>query len=70
MTNMSYCRFRNTLIDLQDCAEELETMYDNGYCDLDQEEIQAAIHLIEQCENILSVSDDYLDLLYAKRRVR
>ena len=26
MSNMSYCRFRNTLLDLQDCAAELERL--------------------------------------------
>lgn len=68
MTNMSYCRFRNTLIDLTDCYNALEQMYDDSYCDLDPEEAEAAILLIEQCEEILSVSNDYLDLLLPKRR--
>ena len=46
MGNMSYCRFRNTLIDLQDC-------YDNmgeGISDLEK---IAKENLIELCKEIV-----------------
>ena len=43
MANMSYCRFRNTLPDLQDCYENMDEM------DLDEEEFRARIRLIELC---------------------
>lgn len=46
MSNMSYCRFRNTLLDLQDCEEHL---YDE---DLSPEEEKARKKLIVLCSNI------------------
>jgi hypothetical protein len=52
MSNMSYCRFRNTLQDLQDC---LDSMDDN---DLSPEEEKAKTRLIRLCERIAS---DYGD---------
>jgi hypothetical protein len=49
MSNMSYCRFRNTLGDLGDCAEGL----DMGDCeDLCEEESRAKTRLIELCQRI------------------
>jgi len=45
MGNMSYCRFRNTARDLQDC-------YDNLDNDLSEEEKQARERLIELCKDI------------------
>lgn len=48
MSNMSYCKFRNTLPDLQDCAN---TLYDSGgnISDLCEEEQTAARALIRLC---------------------
>lgn len=46
MSNMSYCRFRNTLKDLQDCEEHL------GDLDLDEEEEEAAEKLVMLCRKI------------------
>lgn len=48
MSNMSYCKFCNTLLDLQDCAY---TLYDLGgnISDLDEEEQTAAHALIRLC---------------------
>lgn len=48
MSNMSYCRFGNTVIDLQDC-------YDNLFEDLEElskEEKEAREQLIALCHNI------------------
>ncbi len=46
MSNMSYCRFRNTLPDLRDCA-------DNMWDELeDQEEEAARKRLIALCKKI------------------
>lgn len=42
MANMSYCRFRNTLMDLQDCYEHMD---DN----LSEEEAQDKKILIKIC---------------------
>ena len=39
MANMSYCRFQNTLTDLEDCLEELAN---NGLDNLSEDEKKAA----------------------------
>lgn len=46
MANMSYCRFRNTVADLQDCVDHMEGVLD------DDEEIRARNRLIKLCERI------------------
>jgi hypothetical protein len=50
MGNMSYCRFRNTLPDLQDCYENMDDE------DTDEEEKKAREHLIRLCWRIV---DEY-----------
>ncbi len=49
MSNMSYCRFQNTLTDLEDC---LEVLANNGLDDLSDEEVKAAERLIKICTEI------------------
>lgn len=51
MPNMSYCRFQNTLDDLQDC-------YDNMDEDLDAYEADAREKLIKLC---VAIAQDYGD---------
>ena len=46
MSNMSYCRFVNTVSDLQDCYDHLNDR------DLSDREKKARIRLIELCEEI------------------
>lgn len=46
MTNMSYCRFRNTLEDLLDCEENLHN-------ELGKEEHHARKKLVEACQRIV-----------------
>jgi hypothetical protein len=48
MANMSYCRFQNTLADLQDCYEHMEDE------DLSEDEKKAALELMQLCEAIVS----------------
>ena len=48
---MSYCRFRNTLMDLRDC-------YDNLNDDLDGDEFRARAALIELCKDIAEYDTD------------
>jgi hypothetical protein len=52
MTNMSYCRFRNTDRDLSDCEDALEALY-HGEGKLPPEEFDAAVRLIERCAAIV-----------------
>ena len=47
MSNMSYCRFRNTLKDLRDCWDNWE--FDN---DADDAEKVAQIKLLDLCKEI------------------
>lgn len=49
MANMSYCRFQNTVPDLQDCCEALDEL---GFESLSSEEHRAAIRLISLCRDI------------------
>ena len=50
MTSMSYCRFRNTLIDLKICYEHIEDS-------LSSEEDEARMKLIEICRNICDLHE-------------
>lgn len=52
MSNMSYCRFENTLSDLLDCEEALE----EAGTELSESEERARRELIEACKRIV---DDY-----------
>ena len=51
MSNMSYCRFQNTLPDLQDC-------YHNMTDDLGDREFRARRELIELCKVITDTYGD------------
>jgi len=64
MSNMSYCRFENTLKDLGDCLEALE----NGALDnpeMSETERESALALIDLCEEIYAnfskEADEYED---------
>lgn len=48
MANMSYCRFQNTLADLQDCYDHF------GDDDLSEEEEAAALELLTLCQDIVA----------------
>ena len=59
MPNMSYCRFRNTLLDLKDCYDYLvgdEEVDD----DISDEELRAKKQLIDLCRDITE-RVDYLE---------
>jgi len=59
MANMGYCRFRNTLPDLQDC-------YDNLWEKVSKEEHRSRVWLIRLCKDIADEVDDeewMMDLL-------
>jgi len=54
MSNMSYCRFGNTLIDLRDCLEHIND-------ELDYPEAKARRSLVEICQDILIELDADVD---------
>ena len=47
--NMSYCRFQNTVTDLQDCYDNWEETADD---DLSEEETRARTRLLKLCREI------------------
>ena len=57
MSNMSYCRFQNTLKDLRDCVDALEEIGDN-LAELSKEEARAATELIAICQEISGRFDE------------
>lgn len=59
MSNMSYCRFQNTLQDLRDCQQALQM---DGMGDLSKEELSAAKSLIGICSGIAEEFGEELDM--------
>jgi hypothetical protein len=55
MANMSYCRFENTLRDLRDCYDNMDSD------DLSKSEFYARKQMIELCIVIASEYEDLLD---------
>lgn len=58
MSNMSYCRFQNTSLDLQDCIDAINGGEIN---DLSRDEQQAFIDLIMKCKEVAENFEDYND---------
>lgn len=58
MSNMSYCRFRNTASDLADCAEAFGEMLEGNAEKLNREELHAAKRLARSCADILELLAD------------
>ena len=56
MTNMSYCRFQNTIADLRDCQDALDegVLDDKGFS---PDERKAALRLIRICKEIADAFD-------------
>lgn len=50
--NMSYCRFRNTLTDLRDCAQNIEEPL------TDRDENEARKKLVQVCRDIVESADN------------
>ena len=74
MSNMSYCRYQNTLQDLRDCSYDLRDRGytldsdnadnpDNEYCEegLSRDEMQAAKSLLFLCREMVEEMEDELD---------
>jgi hypothetical protein len=58
--NMSYCRFQNTVSDLEDCFEAMcgEDEYYQSKADISEEEINSLERMIELCRDIVNMADD------------
>lgn len=75
MANMSYCRFHNTVIDFQDCAEELlEQMYNPEETEpLSEDELGKALELIDAMVELLEdlcVEVNYYHVENAKAQIK
>jgi hypothetical protein len=58
MSNMSYCRFQNTSIDLQDCLYAMEEEESFADMDLSNEESYAMLRMKDQCERFLELFEE------------
>lgn len=71
MGNMSYCRFRNTRGDLEDCLEAIDFR-----CELSEEEYRACKNMfrdfLEFCEkyHIVEVNEEELNMFFEHELVR
>lgn len=62
MSNMSYCRFRNTLGDLTDCEGALEELFNGDSDPLSRAELAAAKALVRKSFEIVARFADALEL--------
>lgn len=67
MPNMSYCRFQNTAMDLDDCQSALEAMTNEAERPLSCEELAAAKRLLKTCLSIISIVAETVDLDFIQR---
>ena len=63
MSNMSYCRFRNTLMDLQDCINTIESgeLTDEG---IDSSELSALMEMRDLCEYFVENLSEEINEIY------
>jgi len=63
MSNMSYCRFRNTLLDLQDCVDAIDSgeITDEG---IDSSELSALMEMRDLCEYFVEHLSEEIDNIY------
>ena len=59
---MSYCRFENTVGDLQDCIEAIRD-WEEECKDLNSYEMKDLKDLLEQAREIVELEDDILDII-------
>lgn len=59
MANMSYCRFENTVRDLQDCYNAMSEEFDGeNQNELSPSEESAKKHLIALCKDIVELTEE------------
>lgn len=66
MSNMSYCRFYNTQIDLEDCKDTMEGNDEYYQCrdDLSDEEYWAFKRLVSTCRDIVDMVENENHVFY------
>ena len=64
MSNMSYCRFQNTSMDLGDCVDALENHWD---MDLSADEINGLENLLADARNIVDMEDTIWEIIEKAR---
>tara|TARA_R110000823_G_scaffold284355_1_gene402436 strand:+ start:291 stop:512 length:222 start_codon:yes stop_codon:yes gene_type:complete len=69
MSNMSYCRFHNTNLDLQDCIDYAEELINNNGKDEDNEplskmEMDAMHDMIDKAQYYTEIGEQLADILY------
>ena len=65
MANMSYCRFHNTVIDLEDCINTLEGYNEGELKDLSEDEKRAINKLLGRQLERLNEIKDHIDEDYS-----
>lgn len=59
MANMSYCRFENTMRDLQDCVDTLEEMETaEDLAELSKSERQSADTMFDLCQAYINLYEE------------
>ena len=66
MSNMSYCRFQNTAMDLADCVEALENYWDMD--DLSRDEINGLEDLLDYAQSIVHMEDTIHEVIEKARQ--
>ena len=63
---MSYCRFENTTLDIEDCLSAIVENYYSEYGPISDREAKALQRLQDQAEEILDLSEE-IELILAKK---
>ena len=59
MGNMSYCRFENTVSDLDDCQMALEDLFQGDSKPLSRTEFNKALELLQTCADIMMLIKEH-----------
>ena len=62
MSNMSYCRFENTALDLRDCLDAIQNGEINDLSSL--YEVDALEELLDLCKEVVAYKDEIEDAVY------
>lgn len=63
MANMSYCRFENTLKDLEDCVETLNNDLSYEIKQMSDSEKEALRSMLDLAEQLVEKKDDVLSII-------